>query len=325
MSFIFTQPKAIGKKKHSSENQQLLDELDTYMLEEVAEWNAALTQFWTDQATAITYKEMQGMIEAGEVSQEVLEDWKRDYAVLVKENLKDKWMKAIINGQKKQPLLNNMAEQQFQFNEADKRVEEWIWTRSGRLITEMAGEQRRAIQHIIEMETTGYTSAGELARMIRPCIGLTTRQTVANKRYYDRLKEKLRADHPRMKESTIVSRAQEAQRKYAKKQLRYRAQTIAHTELAEAYNQGADFGIRQAQEKGYIGHVRKVWVTAREFLYDNGKNRVCQYCEAVEGVKKELDEYFNLGKCGLKKIPPAHPRCRCVVKYVEVEVEGDGQ
>ena len=122
MSFIFTQPKAIGKKKHSSENQQLLDELDTYMLEEEAEWNAALTQFWTDQATAITYKEMQGMIEAGEVSQEVLEDWKRDYAVLVKENLKDKWMKAIINGPKKQPLLNNMAEQQFQFNEADKRV-----------------------------------------------------------------------------------------------------------------------------------------------------------------------------------------------------------
>lgn len=323
MSFLFTKPKHIGKKKHSSENQQLLDELDKYMLEEEAEWNATLTQFWTDQATAITYNELQEMIEAGEVSQEVLEDWKRDYEVLVKENLKDKWMKAIINGQKKQPLLNNLEEKQFQFNAAEERVKEWIWTRSGRLITEMAGEQRRAIQNIIEMEITGYTSAGELARMIRPCIGLTTRQTAANKRYYDSLKEKLRADHPRMKESTIVGRAQEAQRKYAKKQLRYRAQTIAHTELAEAFNQGADFGIRQAQEKGYIGHVKKVWVTAREFMYVGVKNRVCQYCEAIEGVTKEMDEYFDLGKCGLKKIPPAHPRCRCVVKYVEVE--GDGQ
>ena len=284
MSIIFTAPKPLGKKEHSPENQQLLDELDNYMLEEEAEWNVILTQFWTDQATAITYKEIEEMIEAGEISSKVLEDWESDYAVLG-ENLKCRWLKAIINGQKKQSLLDSLPEQ-FQFNKAEKRVKEWIWTRSGRLITEMAGEQRRAIQSIIEMEATGFTSASELARMIRPCIGLTARQTVANKRYYDSLKEKLRADHPRMKESTIVSRAQEAQRKYAKKQLRYRAQTIAYTELAEAYNQGADFGIRQAQEKGYIGHVRKVWVTAREFLYSDGKNRVCQFCEAVEGVEK---------------------------------------
>lgn len=320
MSIIFTAPKPLGKKEHSPENQQLLDELDNYMLEEEAEWNVILTQFWTDQATAITYKEIEKMIEAGEISQKVLADWEGDYTVLVKENLKDRWLKAIINGQKKQTLLDSLPEQ-FQFNETEKRVKEWIWTRSGRLITEMAAEQRRAIQSIMDMEITGFTSAGELARMIRSCIGLTARQMAANKRYYDSLKEKLRAEHPRMRESTIVRRAQEAQRKYAKKQLRYRAQTIAHTELAEAFNRGADFGIRQAQEKGYIGHVRKVWVTAREFLY-GGKSNVCQYCEAVEGVIKELDECFDLGKCGLKELPPAHPRCRCVVKYVEIG--GDG-
>lgn len=61
-----------------------------------------------------------------------------------------------------------------------------------------------------------------------------------------------------------------------------------------------------------IGHVKKVWVTARQ---DN----VCKHCEAVEGVSKEMDEYFDVGKCGRVLIPPAHPRCRCVVKYVEVE------
>ena len=41
-------------------------------------------------------------------------------------------------------------------------------------------------------------------------------------------------------------------------------------------------------------------------------------CEAVEGVSKELDEPFDVGKCGMVQVPPAHPRCRCVLKYVEV-------
>ena len=152
----------------------------------------------------------------------------------------------------------------------------------------------------------------ELARVIRPCIGLTERQAQANLKYYNHIKEQMRKEHPRMKEETIVRRARDKALKYAEKQHRYRAETIAQTELAEAYNAGAHHGIKQAQEKGYIGNVRKVWVTARQ---DN----VCKFCEAVEGVSKEMDEYFDVGKCGLKLIPPAHPRCRGVVKYVEVK------
>lgn len=155
-------------------------------------------------------------------------------------------------------------------------------------------------------------SPGELARVIRPCIGLTERQAQANLRYYNSIKEQMRKDHPRMKEETIVRRARDKALKYAEKQHRYRAETIAQTELAEAYSAGAHNGIIQAQEKGYIGHVRKVWVTARQ-------ENVCRFCEAVEGVSKEMEEYFDVGKCGTVLFPPAHPRCRCVVKYVEVK------
>lgn len=49
------------------------------------------------------------------------------------------------------------------------------------------------------------------------------------------------------------------------------------------------------------------------------QDNVCKFCESVEGVSKEMDEYFDVGKCGMVLIPPAHPRCRCVVKYVEVK------
>ena len=133
----------------------------------------------------------------------------------------------------------------------------------------------------------------------------------ANLRYYNNIKAQLRKEHPKMKQETIVRRARDKALKYAEKQHRYRAKTIALDELAEVYNQGAHFGIKQAQKKGYIGHVRKVWVTARQ-------ESVCKYCEAVEGVSKELDEPFDVGKCGMVQVPPAHPRCRCVLKYVEV-------
>ena len=179
-------------------------------------------------------------------------------------------------------------------------------------MTNAVQEQKKAIQRLTMKAVREDLSPNELARVIRPCIGLTERQAQANLRYYNHIKEQLRKDHPRMKEETIVRRARDKALKYAEKQHRYRAETIAQTELAEAYNAGAHQGIKQAQERGYIGHVKKVWVTARQ---DN----VCKHCEAVEGVSKEMDEYFDVGKCGRVLIPPAHPRCRCVVKYVEME------
>lgn len=58
-------------------------------------------------------------------------------------------------------------------------------------------------------------SPGELARVIRPCIGLTERQAQANLRYYNSIKEQMRKEHPRMKEETIVRRARDKALKYA--------------------------------------------------------------------------------------------------------------
>lgn len=154
----------------------------------------------------------------------------------------------------------------------------------------------------------------ELARLIRPCIGLTEGQAKANARYYDSIVANLRKEHPRMKIESIRNKARDAALKYAERQHRERAFTIAQTESAFAYNRGADEGIRQAQAEGYLGIVKKRWSTS-------GDNSVCEICASLEGMEIDMDAEFDFkGKVlfrGHKLLPPAHPRCACAIEYIE--------
>lgn len=311
--YIFKKPKPLGKaKKRSKENLRLLNMLNRYITDTSAVPVSILTRFWADQAAAITYKEIRKLIEDEEVSEEDLLNWSKDYSSFVTDTLEPMWLEAIIVGQLSSAILNEAKEQGFEFDATDVGIRNWVKDRGSEFVTNAVQEQKKAIQRLAMKAVREEMSPGELARVIRPCIGLTERQAQANLRYYNSIKEQMRKEHPRMKEETIVRRARDKALKYAEKQHRYRAETIAQTELAEAYSAGAHNGIIQAQEKGYIGHVRKVWVTARQ-------ENVCRFCEAVEGVSKEMEEYFDVGKCGTVLFPPAHPRCRCVVKYVEVK------
>ena len=313
--YIFKKPKPLGKaKKRSKENLRLLNMLNRYITDTAAVPVSVLTRFWADQAAAITYKEIRKLIEDGDVSEEDIQNWSKDYSSFVVNTLEPMWVEAIIAGQLSDAILDEVRGKGFEFDATDVGIRNWIKDRGSEFVTNAVQEQKKAIQRLTMKAVREELTPNELARVIRPCIGLTERQAQANLRCYNYIKEQMRKEHPRMKEENIVRRARDKALKYAEKQHRYRAETIAQTELAEAYNAGAHQGIKQAQERGYIGHVKKVWVTARQ---DN----VCKFCESVEGVSKEMDEYFDVGKCGRVLIPPAHPRCRCVVKYVEVKEE----
>ena len=89
------------------------------------------------------------------------------------------------------------------------------------------------------------------------------------------------------------------------KQHRERADMIVNTELAFAYNRGADIGIKRTIKNGYMGRCEMVWTTA-------GTNRVCGRCLALKDkVVGHTDED------GVT-LPPLHPRCRCAIMYREV-------
>ena len=78
----------------------------------------------------------------------------------------------------------------------------------------------------------------------------TLSYAAAARNSYDNMVRTLTEQHPRTKPETLQARALEQTAKYAERLHRQRALTIAQTEMAYAYNYGADEGIRPAGPGG---------------------------------------------------------------------------
>ncbi len=235
----------------------------------------------------------------------------QDYSVLVADRLRSMWLDAVSAGPSGQPILDGLA---FEFNTQTPGILNWLSERGAQFVTSCTQEQKDAIAALVTKKMKDSHTIDELSRLIRPCIGLTEGQAKANARYYDSIVATLKKDHPRMKEETIRKRALDAAQKYAERQHRERALTIAQTESAFAYHRGADEGIRLAQAEGYLGNVVKRWSTS-------GDDAVCDICASLDGVEVGMDADFNIGGRVLFRrqhmLPPAHPRCACAIEYIE--------
>lgn len=319
MGFRMILPKRVKKVKSKSA-QEVLDRLNGFLesadvVEKPVEF---LCGFWKDQQTAITYQELREAVLAGYIGNEILHQWRQDYSYLVKTQLNDMWVNAMQAGAVKQPILEAVAGG-FTFQTQSPGILSWLNQRGAEFVTSCTQQQKDAIAALLSKKMIEGHTVDELSRMIRPCIGLTAGQAKANARYYDSIVENLKKEHPRMKPENIQRKAQDAALKYAERQHRQRAMTIAQTESAFAYNRGADEGIRQAQLQGLIGKVVKRWSTS-------GDDQVCSICQGLEGVEVGMDSGFQFqGKqlfAGQDLLPPAHPRCACAVEYIEVEDHG---
>lgn len=270
-----------------------------------------LCGFWKDQQDAITYQEIRQIVLDGTIGREMIDLWIQDYSKLIADKLRSMWTDAMSAGAKGQPILDGVA---FEMNMQNPSILNWLSERGAQLVTTCTQEQKDAIAALVTNKMKESHTVDELSRLIRPCIGLTEGQAKANARYYDNIVASLKRDHPRMKTENIRNKALDAAQKYAERQHRERAFTIAQTESAFAYNRGADEGIRQAQAEGYIGRVIKRWSTS-------GDDAVCDICASLEGVEIAMDEEFDVGGkvlfSGQNLLPPAHPRCACAVEYVE--------
>lgn len=314
MAFRIMRPKRLRKAK-SGNSQEVLRRLEEYLKTECDKPVEILCGFWKDQQNAITYQELRQAVLDGTLDVETVEEWRQDYSILTAGKLNSLWTAALVAGPAGQPVLDNIL---FEFNTQTPSIMEWIKERGANFVTVCTEEQQDAIAALLTKKMRDGHTVDELARMIRPCIGLTEGQAVANARYYDSIVETLKKEHPRMKSENIRKKAREAAQKYAEKQHRERAFTIAQTESAFAYNRGADYGIRQAQEQGYLGVMKKRWSTS-------GDDAVCSTCSALEGTEIDMDSEFNFGGrvlfSGHHMLPPAHPRCACAVEYIEEVIE----
>lgn len=127
----------------------------------------------------------------------------------------------------------------------------WIKDHGAEWVTKINDETRDAMRAMIEASTKGQFTVDELSRAIRPLIGLTEPQAAANLKYYASVKKSLLDNG--VKADAATKKAREQAYKYADKQLRQRAYTIAITENAAAYCAGYREGAAQAQAQGYLG------------------------------------------------------------------------
>lgn len=293
--------------------EEILKRLEDYLKDNESDPIQILCGFWKDQQAAITYQELREAVIAGVLTKETFDLWSKDYSVLVQNKLRYVWEDAMKAGSVSQPVLS--ALEGFTFDLSKQNVINWIQNHGAEFVTVVTQEQKGAISALLARSVREKHSVDELAKFIRPCIGLTEPQAKANLRYYENMVANLKEQHPRMKTESVQKKAREAAAKYAEKQHQYRAMTIAQTEMATAYNQGADEAIRQAQAQKLIGTVIKRWCTS-------GDDMVCEQCRALEGLELAMDDKFQMGSgwnAGENLTPPAHPRCACAVEYIETE------
>lgn len=299
--------------KKSVESQKVLEALDNYLesnLDEPMKW---LVRFWKDQAAVMLYKDLREIVIGEADPQSLFDQWFSDYSVFLSSKMTASWESAYFAAWNSTAEFVGLEEK----ISSEIYVRDWIINRTGNLITNVCSDQANVVRYLIaEAQSLGMGS-DETARYIRPTVGLTERQAAANLRHYNSVKTQLRADHPRMKEESIERKARTAAAKYAERQQRYRAETIARTEIAQAYNAGADAFIREAIRHDLMPEMKKEWSTALD-------ERVCKECQALEGVQISMDDSFET-QSGRRNVtvllPPLHPRCKCAVKYVEATYE----
>ncbi len=165
----------------------------------------------------------------------------------------------------------------------------------------ISAETQKAIREIIERSIAEGITPANTAKLIRPLIGLTSKQAESvQKRTLKTFATK-----------GIEAATKEAE-KYGSKLLRKRAETIARTEIMRAQNTGQRAAWDEAVTDGTIApESQKVWIVAED-------DRLCPYCSKLADETVPLDGKFS-SAFGVVSEPPLHPNCRCTVGLVPVE------
>lgn len=264
-----------------------------------------LVNTWRLQGKAITYKELREAILAGDITGDLLEQWRQDYSGFVVRHLQPAWREAM------RAATEEMEAKypEWSFDPYADGVKEWTEQKAAEFVTSVTDTQIQGLRAVVQKAAVMEDmSVDQLARAIRPMVGLYHQQAVANLNYYNTL----------IDSGVKEKKALDLSTRYAARQHRYRGYLIARTELAFAYNQGSYEGTKQAQAAGYMGDVAKIWCTADD-------ERVCPICGGLDGKQVAIDDDFDFdtklatpANPTIRKVPPAHPSCRCTVLYKEI-------
>jgi hypothetical protein len=271
------------------------DQLNRFLVDAEPEVATFVKALWADMSKEISSPIAGQMISQRSVPASIIEIWDRQYADFIDGVLSQKWAESMRAGE------SNLASKWRLLTPAN--INTWMDNRGPALFDGLITQQSRSLNQMIRFFATEAPLAQDtLASIISPAVGLTEKQSKALTGHFNALTEAgASEDSIRLSMSARASKFQRA-----------RADMIARTELASAYNGGIDVAIRQGIDDGvFEGEVQKVWRTQDD-------ERVCPICGPLDETSVDMgDSFSSLGFTG--DVPPAHPMCRCVVLYEDQE------
>jgi SPP1 gp7 family putative phage head morphogenesis protein len=259
---------------------------------------------WNAERDAIKYQELRNAVRDGDLDPAWIARWKRDYANYVNTTLDPEWRNGWVQGG--DYTAKNVARAlgvSYDFPKVGKRMDNWVSARGAELTVDLYQEQVRAVRNIVRHYAVDQGVGPKvLDKYIRPVIGLTEREAAAVARRRDLL------TIAGLSEKEITHRTEQ----YSGFLLRRRAERIARTETAFAYEYGTFDGIKTAQEQGLFNDyivIKKYSTSADE--------RTCPFCSELDEQTIGIDETFPgvTDKLPNVLVPPVHPNCRCTVIY----------
>jgi predicted kinase len=180
---------------------------------------------------------------------------------------------------------------------------EWAERRAGELITGISDSTREAIRRLLARSLRGeFTVFGLRSRILDGgLIGLLPQHAEAVESWREEL----------LDQGLSEAEADEEANEYAGDLLKWRAETIARTEVLTAENEGEKAIWRESVDRGLLDpeEMERVWITSAD-------ERVCPICDPLEGAQVGIDEQWDTS-VGPSDGPPLHPQCRCTAGLVE--------
>lgn len=259
---------------------------------------------WNANRDAVKYQEIRNALRDGQMDPKWLRAWQEQYAELITNEIAPQWEKTMLTASGE--LVSTKVAKDLGLETLDvgrTEIRRWIAQRGGELIVNLSERQFKATRLLLEHYTLDNPVSGdELARIIRPTIGLTPKQAGAVQKFRDQLVAE------GLPQKTIDHRVGN----YTSWLHRIRATRIARTELAFAYNNGIFRTVTQAVDDGILTRpVVKKFQTGRD-------EDVCPHCGPMHNAIIGLKQTFPGATRKLPNLfmPPLHPSCRCYVDFV---------
>lgn len=195
----------------------------------------------------------------------------------------------------------------FAFDRDRPESAAWARTESANLVREITEGQRQTIRDVIVFGQEQGLSPQDTARRIQQSVGLTSQQASWVSNFHSRQVSAGLASGMTLEQAMAAANGPTG--RYQQQIHRYRAMTIARTEIMRANSQGRKAAWDQGLTGGWISPTsQKEWIA---------EDDACDICAEINGMHVGIQDDFPAGE------PPAHPNCRCDVLLIPDAVPED--